>query len=480
MYKSVIMNKLRIILSLGAILFGLQLSHAQLLKKLKDKVNKKVDEVEERLDNKIDEKIDKTLDGTIDGLFEESNNTPGYSENNESNDSEDADSRTYSGEINLNHSQNYGIVSINTLNKLKIERNTEGYNFWGSWMSHQVDIFDGYRLEIKTDKNLDLGKTYTFNIGQNANLTLGYDPQTPALLDDNDKFKRGVSDDFQNYDLESGFVKVTINSKESFELEFSGQASLTKRTRTADDQVQESQYTASVMGTVQGSDPQFIDNKTIAKESNSSSNTSSATASLPNNNSSGNSAQAKDAYVFTYETVVEMSVPDQNRKNKLSYLLNPNAKYMGMKADMSEYSGGEMGGESLIVMDGDDTFIFVDTPGMKMQMSSGQMGNQQQQMPSDQMENYDYTNLNKTGNTKTILGYTCYEYVMSDNQNSIQLWVAPNLVVPNWFMQNQEVIQGHILEYSVDSPEGQMTITTLEIKDNINKTIKPNEYRKMF
>ena len=32
---------------------------------------------------------------------------------------------------------------------------------------------------------------------------------------------------------------------------------------------------------------------------------------------------------------------------------------MGMKADMSEYSGGEMGGESVIVMDGDQTFVFV-------------------------------------------------------------------------------------------------------------------------
>jgi hypothetical protein len=151
-----------------------------------------------------------------------------------------------------------------------------------------------------------------------------------------------------------------------------------------------------------------------------------------------------------------------------------------MKADMSEYSDGDMGGEFVIVMDGDETFIFVDTPGMKIQMSSGQMGNEQQQMPSDQMENYDYANLNKTGNTKTILGYTCYEYVMSDDQNTIQMWLAPDLVVPNWFMQNQQVVEGHILEYSVDSPDGQMTMTTLEIKDDINKTINPSEYRKMF
>jgi hypothetical protein len=47
-------------------------------------------------------------------------------------------------------------------------------------------------------------------------------------------------------------------------------------------------------------------------------------------------------------------------------------------------------------------------------------------------------------------------------------------------MNNQDVIQGHILEYSVDSPDGQMTMTTLEIKDDINKAIKPNEFKKMF
>lgn len=474
------MKKITFILSFGLILFGTVSVNAQLLKKLKKKINKKVDQVEQRIENKIenkvDEKIDKTLDGTIDGLFEQSDNTPEYSENTEPGKEPDADNKTYSGTISLDHGQNYGSVQINTLDNLKIERTNEGYNFYGNWWSHEVDVFDGYTLEIQTDENLELGKTYTFNISKNANFRIGYDPELPAIKG-NGNFKRGISDDYQNLDLSSGLVKVKINEDKSFEIDFSGQAEFLKRTRSANNEVSESNYTASLMGNIQGKNPQFLDKKTITKDSNSDAQSAS---SVPNTNSSNSSAQAKDSYVFTYETVVEMTVPDQNRKNKLSYLLNPNANYMAMKADMSEYSGGDMGGESLIVMDGNQTFVFVNSSGMKIQMSSAQMGNQQQQMPSDQMENYDYTNLNKTGNTKTILGYTCYEYVMSDNQNSIQMWVAPDLVVPNWFMQNQDVIQGHILEYSVDSPDGQMTITTLEIKDNINKTINPSEYRKMF
>lgn len=474
------MKKITFILSLTLIFCGIYAGNAQFLKKLKDKVNKKVDQVERRIENKIenkvDEKIDKALDGTVDGIFESNKKTPPYTDENETTDNKNLDNKIYYGTVSLDHGQNYGNVNINTLDNLKIERTNQGYNFYGSWFSHEVDIFDGYKLEIQTNENLNLDETYTFNISNNANLTLGYDPKLPATKDGDD-FKKGISDEYQNLDLSSGLVKVKINKDKSFDIDFSGQAEFVKRTRSANNEVSESFYTASVMGNVQGKNPQFLDKKTITKDSNSKAQTAS---SLPNSNSSNNPAQAKGSYVFTYETIVEMTVPDQNGKSKLSYLLNPNASYMAMKADMSEYSGGDMGGESLIVMDEDDTFIFVDTPGMKIQMSAGQMGNQQQQMPSDQMENYDYTNLNKTGNTKTILGYTCYEYVMSDNQNSIQMWVAPDLEVPNWFMQNQDVIQGHILEYSVDSPEGQMTITTIEIKDNINKTVNPSEYKKMF
>jgi|GEM_PF-4011177 len=472
------MKKCTIILSFGFILFGLHSGHAQFLKKLKDKVNKKVDQVERRIENKVenkvDQKIDKALDGTIDGLFEKSENSPGYSENSNANKDQNAENKTYSGTVSFEHGQKYGSIQINSLDNLKIERTNQGYNFYGSWFSHEVDVFDGYKLEITTDENLELGQTYTFNISKNAVLRLGYDPELPATKG-NANFKRGISDEYQNLELSSGLVKVKINNDKSFEIDFSGQAEFVKRTRTGND-VQESKYTASVMGNVQGKDPQFLDNKTITKKSNNS----TRTASTPAKNSSRTSAQAQDMYVFSYETVLEMIAPGQDRKYKMSYLLNPDAKYIGMKADMSEYSGGEMGGESVIVMDGDDTFVFVNTSGMKIQMSSSAMGNQQQQIPTDQMENYDYSNLNKTGNTKTILGYTCYEYVMSDNQNSIQMWVAPDLVVPNWFMNNQDVIQGHILEYSVDSPDGQITMTTLEIKDNINKTINPSEYRKMF
>ena len=147
---------------------------------------------------------------------------------------------------------------------------------------------------------------------------------------------------------------------------------------------------------------------------------------------------------------------------------------------MSEYSENEMDGESIIVMDKGNAHIFVETAGMKMRMSNGMMGQQKMSNPTDQMTQYDYTKLQKTGNTKTILGATCYEYTMADNTTKINFWVAPSIKLSNWFIQDNSMLDGYIMEYMVQSNEGTMTSKTIAIKDNINKTINPKEYKKMF
>ena len=89
-------------------------------------------------------------------------------------------------------------------------------------------MFDGYKLEIETEKNLEFRETYTFNISKNANLRLGYDPELPATKG-NANFKRGISDEYQNLDLSSGLVKVKINKDKTFSINFSGQAKFVKR-----------------------------------------------------------------------------------------------------------------------------------------------------------------------------------------------------------------------------------------------------------
>lgn len=185
-------------------------------------------------------------------------------------------------------------------------------------------------------------------------------------------------------------------------------------------------------------------------------------------------------YKFTYETIYEITLSNQDRTYKMSYLLNPDAQYVGMKTNMSGSRNSQNKGESIIVMDDSESTVFMNNSGNKMQMSLSRMGGQQMSDPTEQMRDYNYNNLEKTGNTKTILGETCYEYKMTDQKKSIKLWVAPNSDIPNWFIKNQEILNGHIMGYTVDSKKGQITSEIVEIKDNINKTIDPAEYKKMM
>lgn len=196
-----------------------------------------------------------------------------------------------------------------------------------------------------------------------------------------------------------------------------------------------------------------------------------------NNNSK---TEIEKEYKFTYETIYEISVSNQDRTYKMSYLLNPNEQYVGMKTNMGGSRNSQNIGESIIVIDDNESTIFMNKSGNKMQMSLSQMGGQQMSNPADQMRDYNYNDLEKTGNTKTILGETCYEYAMTDQKKSVKLWVAPNIDIPNWFIKNKELINGHVMGYTVDSKKGKITSEIVEIKDNINKTIDPAEYKKMM
>lgn len=484
------MKNLIRITSLFLMMFCLQNVEAQFLKKLKDKVNEKINQVEQqvenKIENKIDEKVDKTVDETVDGVFDIGKKKKTSKQEDDVKNQEQTlnENKTYGSTI-IKHNNDFGSVNIEEISQIKVERSNDGYTFYGSWRSHEVDIFDGFRLDINSKENLrnDENNTITkntFKIPEEASLKLAYDPQLPYYEESSDDFKRGVSDDYQNYDVNSGSVTLDVLDANNIQISFSGNVTLKKieRNSQSTDDYTESFYSANITGAFDGEAPQFINNSSITNNNASSSNSGSTNSDVMDSYASVE--EAKGIYKFTYETVVEITAPDQDRKYKMSYLLNPNAKYMAMKADVSEYSEGEMDGESLIVLDGDQTFVFVNTSGMKIQMSSAQMGNQQASNPTDQMENYDYNQLQKTGRTKTILGASCYEYVMNDNQNSIQMWVAPEVNIPNWFMMNTEYIEGYIMEYTIDSPEGKATSTTIEINDNISKIIKVSEYKKMF
>ncbi|MGH1387058.1 DUF4412 domain-containing protein [Kordia sp.] len=454
-----------------ACLISFQSADAQLFKRLKKKAKEKAKNIENKVINKIDKKVEKTIDDAIEGRENPNKGKPTAKTNKDF------------GDVTINHSKKYGSVTITEASQVKVNKTNSGYTINGNWWSHEADIYDGFIVTIKTDKNLkhdteeakNAGRQ-VFKIPEEATVKLGYDPQLPYNKKPENDFKRAVTDDYQNYEISKGEITVDVLSDEAIQISFSGKVTLREVTRKANsiDDFTETFFEASVTGGIDAKSPKFTNEQSIVKNKQSSStqntqiNTNTTQSSTPG------------TYQFTHEAVTEISVPKQGRSYKMSYLLNPNAPYIGIKADMSEYSDAEMDGESIVIMDKGNAHIFVETAGMKMRMSSGMMGQQGMKNPTDQMENYDYTKLQKTGNTKTILGATCYEYAMSDTNAKINFWVAPSIKLSNWFMQNNGVLDGYIMEYTVQSKEGNMTSRTIAINDNISKTINPKEYKKMF
>ena len=437
-------------------------AEAQIFKKLKDKINKTISGKSDKDESKVDSNTRE----------EELNESKPKS----------------FGSVIINHSNTYGNIDIEEISQVNVKRTEKGYVINGSWWSHEADIFDGFRLNIDTEDNLkhdqdnyNENTKRTFKIPEEAQLKLGYDPKLPYYEKASDKgFKRAVSDDYQNISISRGEVTVDVLSDGDFQLSFSGDVTLRKVNRTGKgyDNYEESFYESRIKGAIDAQSPKFTNtSSTNISESEDSSDYSNDQIPVITNNTP---AAAPGIYQFTFETKVKFTNLRENESYKMSYSLNPKADYIALKADMSEYSDAEMQGESLIVMDNGDTHIFVETQGMKMRMSQGMMGANAMQNPAEQMVDHDYNGIQKTGNTKTILGAKCYEYVMSDDEVKMNLWVAPDVNLPNWFVQNNDTLKGHIMEYTIDSKENKMKIETIEINDNISKTINSKEYRKMF
>ncbi|MGC6431971.1 MAG: hypothetical protein ACON5F_13075 [Jejuia sp.] len=444
-------------------------AEAQFLKKLKDKVNRK-----------IEQKVDQTVDQTLDDL---TTKTPKEETERGVKIEDNTTVNSASGSAIIKHSAKYGSYSIKEFGKANLNRSNDEVRIYGSWVTHAADIYDGYILVVPKgnallfDKNGPKQKQIKLRIPDEASLKLSYDPIWTPESGNGQGLYTAVTEDYQSFNLESGEVVIDVLSETNIQLSFSGNAQLVTLTKNPDknseNEYLESYTSSSVDGAIDVSPVTFIDSRTVTK-------TKKSNTATPKLSDISSNASTPGVYNFTFETQVKLTNLKENESYNMSYLFNPNTEYFAMKADMAEYSDAEMDGESLIVMDGSDVHIFVETQGMKMRMSQGMMGGKQMQNPSEEMANYDYTNLQKTGKTKTILGATCYEHVMSDNNVKINLWVAPSVNLPNWFIQNTTVLDGHIMEYTLTSKDGSMKSETIAINDNISKTINPKDYRKMF
>jgi hypothetical protein len=451
--------KMKFLTSLLALLCAMIIStqvQAQNLKRFKQKVENKI---ENRVERKIDEKIDKVLDRAFEGnpnKGQQPENSPEARNSSSNNRNKDF------GDATLSH-PSHGQLQVDELGQVKVSRKGSYHKITGSWWTHEADIFDGFVIEIfdtKTIKSSESPSQTTFKIPSEASLKLAYDHTMPYKQAPVNDMKRAVTEAYQEYSIPTGSVTISVLNDGEIKFSYAGPGGMS--------------------GKVVAESPQFFEEDEVKKEKKQ---TASNDSFFGNNTGSSNNNSAKPAseYTFTTEFVNKITSNTQKETYEISYFLNANADYIGMGADMGKFSEGDVQGESLIVMDQGNVFIFVNSSGMKLLMSSTP---EQESNVTGEMGDYDYTNIRKTGASKRIMGYTCYEYEMSDDQVEMKMWAAPDFDLPNWFVQQsgavQTPIKGYIMEFHIDSPDGKMSSTTIDIKKNINKKIISSNYRKMF
>ncbi|AUC15497.1 hypothetical protein BTO06_10250 [Tenacibaculum sp. SZ-18] len=461
-----------------AFVTSIQIADAQFFKRLKNRVNQKAKSIENKVINKLDKKIDTKIDKTIDQTVETKEN-----KKRKTAPKEEATSLKEKdfGDVTINHSKTYGNITLTEVRQIKVDKTNTGYNIYGNWWSHKADVYDGFFLTLVTNKDLknNVKTKATFKIPEEASLKVGYDPTLPYNKESEDGFSRAITENYQKYNITKGEVHIDEISDNNIKISFSGRTSLTKLNKNSTNEIYNKiPYDATVSGNIDGKTPLFQNQETIVK--NNTKNDKPSSRELDNLDTNNTHTTTPGIYQFSHETITKITVPKEDKNYEISYLLNPNAKYIAIRADLGAYSSGGMEGESIIVMDNENVQIFVESNGMKMRLSNGMMGQEKMSDLTNQMNKYNYKKLKKTGNSKTILGTICYEYAMADSTTKINFWAAPSIKLPNWFVQEKGVIDGYIMEYTIQSKEGNMTSTTVAIKDHINKVIDSKEYKKMF
>lgn len=139
------------------------------------------------------------------------------------------------------------------------------------------------------------------------------------------------------------------------------------------------------------------------------------------------------SYDFNYRIKMEM----EDEKGRLTYMttfLNDNSSLMGYEIEDDDTKGSS---SQFMVMDFEKEYMatFSEDKGKKMAMSMPLPMDMITSMATKNMEDKeekDYS-IEKTGNTKTIEGYQCAEYIVTDDEYIQHIWLTKDVEVNSGF-----------------------------------------------
>jgi hypothetical protein len=200
----------------------------------------------------------------------------------------------------------------------------------------------------------------------------------------------------------------------------------------------------------------------------------------------------KSSYAF--DSHIEMDMSTYDEKGKLEDKKKYDTYMNKVSIDYGMVSG-EKGERTTVIFDSENSVMLMltESDGEK---SGVAMGINKAALEEKSEEGTEETatgipgNLKKTGKTKTILGYSCDEYMAEDEDHETRMWVSEKLgkEVRKDMLNNQQYfggsfqhasdIEGMVLEYeTVDKEEGgKMVMLVTGINLNTSHAISTRDY----
>jgi hypothetical protein len=200
------------------------------------------------------------------------------------------------------------------------------------------------------------------------------------------------------------------------------------------------------------------------------------TMNMTGNLFGGGNVEMEDEYAF--DRSIEMTVEMIDKKGKEEYAQNmemlfaENETYIGILTTMADEG---VSNEAKMVMDMEQKqmITLIDSPGMKIAMAIDLTAAIEDSNEETEPTDTFMSDLKKTGRTKELLGYTCYEYAGEDEDNTFEFWAADedmmNIYGAFAAMQSANPKKGAAT--SDNYPKGMMMESTTVSKRNGEKNI---------
>ena len=440
-------------------------TNAQFWKKLKNKVKQKVE-------NKIEKETDKKIDSILNGKKKTTTK-----------EVKKDDDKTF-GSASISHSILYGNTSITSLTKTKVNKEGKQVKIYGYWDTFGVDVHDGYYIKIYNVDAIDDLKNKTFSIPDEASLQLDYDALVKGKYNFDAKERAGQ----QNVGFSSGTITVTFNKDKNVILSFNGVANIDNHKTKDDNNLNNvgGNTKATLIGNISTTSPEFTITKEFKKKEKRQKQNTEITESDKNFIKEKLSPTVNIPSSFSFNKSIEIEFTDnRGEKFPMEFLLGNYPDIWAMSVAAKEMQGQ---GNVTMVMTPKSSTAFMDVAGMKMKKSTSleQIGSQFNM--NDKLPNGADFEYKKTGKTKIILGYTCYEYRVDYNytnaKGSAVFWVSKDFPIQNkelpmlGMKMNNPYFSGFVLEFNTTQKGENYNMKVVNVSDK-NLIINTSEYKNM-